>query len=364
MRRERALSILCVALVVLAAMPGVAAAATRTGGTVVVGPNETVSEDLEAFGGTVVIQGTVEGDLTAFAGSVEISGTVTGDVEASAGSVDVSGTVGGDLSGAAGAISLRDGASVGGTVEAAAGDVLIDGAVGGDLLVGGETIRLGPNADVTGDLRYDGELVRADGAAVGGEVTRDPGLSVGPGGPVPRVPGTAFAVYGVVVTLLAAAILLLVFPEFSREVVDRTVTDPVRTGGAGLLALVGIPVALVVLLVTVVGIPFSLVGLLLFVVLLWVGSLYGRYVLGAWLLSLADYENRWVALLVGVAVLLGLRRVPVPLVADLTSFVVFVLGLGAVVSGLVGRYRGRSGPGAAVETTTPGGQAGATEPSE
>ncbi|WP_458209401.1 hypothetical protein [Haladaptatus sp. NG-SE-30] len=53
---------LLVLLLVFATIPGIAAAESRAGGTIVVEEGETV-KGLEAFGGTVIVRGTVDGDL-------------------------------------------------------------------------------------------------------------------------------------------------------------------------------------------------------------------------------------------------------------------------------------------------------------
>lgn len=85
-------------------------------------------------------------------------------------------------------------------------------------------------------------------------------------------------------------------------------SDPLRTGGVRLLALVGIPVVLVVLLVTIVGIPLALVDAFVFALALWVAPVYGRFAVDAWPVSLADVESRWAGLLVGVALGHGAYR--------------------------------------------------------
>lgn len=327
-----------VLIVVLSVLPGVAAAATRTGGTVVVGADETVDENLEAFGGSVVVRGTVNGDLQAFGGSVVVEGTVTGDVEATAGSVQILGTVGGDVSAAGGAVDIGDGAQIGGTLEAGAGSIAVGGTVLGDARLGADNVRLGENARIGGDLVYDGDLTRADGATIDGSVTRDEGMNVGANEDF-AIPGVVFTVYGVFVALLVGAILLLAFPGTAAAVADRATGDPLRTGGIGLLTAVAVPIVLVVVAVTVVGIPLALAGSLAFGLLVWLGTIYGRFVLGTWLLSLADVDNRWAALVVGVVTVALLRLVPV--VGALTRFVVFLLGFGALVAVLVDGYRGR-----------------------
>ncbi|QLH75796.1 polymer-forming cytoskeletal protein [Halosimplex rubrum] len=335
---RRIATVLVVLIVVLSVLPGVAAAATRTGGTVVVGADETVDEDLEAFGGTVVVRGTVNGDLQAFGGSVVVEGTVTGDVEATAGSVQILGAVGGDLTAAGGAVDVGDGAQIDGTLEAGAGSVAVAGTVLGDARIGADSIRLGEGAQIGGDLVYDGDLARADGAVVDGAVTRDEGLNAG-GQTDFAIPGAVFTVYGVFVALLVGALLLLVFPGTAAAVADRATGDPLRTGGLGLLTAVAVPVVLAVVAITIVGIPLALAGGLAFGLLVWLGTIYGRFVLGTWLLSLADAENRWAALLVGVLAVAILRLVPV--VGALTRLAVFLLGFGALVAVLVDGYRDR-----------------------
>jgi hypothetical protein len=103
---------------------------------------------------------------------------------------------------------------------------------------------------------------------------------------------------------------------------------------------------LVAVALTVVGIPLSLLGALLFAMVAWVGSLYGRVAVGAWLASLADVEHRWLSLVAGFVVVALVARVPV--VGGIVEFVVFLLGLGALSLAVYGRYR-RSRPGDAVE---------------
>jgi len=327
-----------VLLVVVSVVPGVAAAATRSGGTVVVAADETVDENLQAFGGSVVVRGTVDGDLQAVGGTVVVEGSVTGDVEATGGTVQILGSVGGDVAASGGTVDVGDDAQIDGTLEAGGGSIAVDGTILGDARLGADTIRLGENARIGGDLTYDGDLARADGAAVDGTVTRDEGLSVGANDGV-SIPGAVFSVYGVFVALLVGAVLLLAFPGTAAAVADRATGEPLRTGGIGLLTAVAVPLVLVVVAITIVGIPLAFAGGLAFGLLVWLGTIYGRFVLGTWLLSLADARNRWAALLVGVLAVAVLRLVPV--VGALTRLVVFLLGFGALVAVLVDGYRDR-----------------------
>jgi len=339
------LALLLAMTLALSVVPGLAAAETRTGGTVVVGPDETVDGDLDAFGGSVVVRGTVTGDVNAFGGDVFVAegARIGGSVNAAAGSVRIAGRVDGGVSGAAGDVTVLESGTVG-SLDAGAGSVTVDGTVRGDATVGAETLVVGSSGIVEGDLRYDaGEFVNE--GTVEGRTVRDESIAQGPQfDPVGGVGQAAFDVYGFLVNLALGAILLLIFPRFSSRVADRAASDPVRSGGVGLLGLLAVPLALVLFAITIIGIPITLVGALLFAVLAWIGTVYGRFAVGEWLTELAGIENRWLALLVGfLAVAVGAR---LPWVGPLVRLVVFLLGLGAVVLVAYDAYRDRSGEGA------------------
>lgn len=338
MERVRALAAALVVLVALAAAPAPAAAdETRSGGTVVVGPNETVDDDLTAFAGTVVIRGTVNGDVTAFGGNVFVDGEVNGDLDAVAGNVRINGTVTGDAGAAGGNVFLAREGRVGGQLDAAAGSVVLEGEVGGDARLGAGTVSVASSARVGGDLVYDGELDLADGAAVDGQIRQSDDLDSGVTAPV--VPGWVGWAYGLLVNLLLGAVALLVFPRFSEEVGARAADVPLRSVGVGLLLLVATPVAIALLAITLVGIPLALFVALSYALALWLGLVYGSFALGRRVLALADAEGRWLALVVGVAVV-SLANF-VPFVGGFVQFVVLLFGLGALALAALHRYRGR-----------------------
>ncbi|WP_135827689.1 polymer-forming cytoskeletal protein [Halorussus halobius] len=337
---DRRFALALAVVVALAAVPApVAAQETRSGGTVTVEADETVDGDLTAFGGTVVVRGTVDGNLTAAAGNVLVAGQVNGDLEAFAGNVRINGTVTGDASAVGGNVFLDEGGRVDGALEAGAGNVVVEGEVGGDARLGAETVTVGPSAVVGGDLAYGGDLDLADGASVAGEVREESNVNpdVGPVGGT--LPGWVSWAYGLLANLVLGAIAVLAFPRFSDGLADRVAGDPLRSGGVGLLLLVGVPVLLVLLAISLVGIPLALVGAFAYAFVLWLGYVYGAFAVGTLLLGLADAANRWLALAVGlVAVsLVGI----VPVVGGLVEFAVLLLGLGALALGVRNRYRGR-----------------------
>ena len=340
-------------LVVLGGLPAAAVAqqspsdgpeAEPSGAVVRIDENETFDGTLDATAGAVVVAGTVDGDVSVAAGSVLVtdSGRIAGDLNATAASVLVEGRVDGDLTVAAAALELREGSSVGGVVDAGVADARLAGSIGGNTALDASTATVASTATIGGSLTYTAaETTVADGATVEGEVTRDEDLTVaqpyvfGDGASasdVPTIPPWVGAVYSGLTSLLLGAILLVSTPNFSRRLAEVATTEPLRTTGIGIGTLVGTPIALVILAVTIVGLPLSLVGFLTFGAVVLAATTYGAVALGTWLLSLGGYRNRWAALVVGVVVVAVARQVPV--VGWVTRLAVLLIGLGALATTL------------------------------
>lgn len=329
--------ILVVALTV-SLIPGVAVAQSGVGGTTVVESDETVSS-ISGVYGTIIVEGTVTGDVSGVAGNVVIEegGTVQGNLDVAAGNIQIVGTVEGDVSAGSGTIHLAESGVVGGTFDVGAADVRIDGTIEGDASIGADTIHLGEEASLAGSLTYDGTL-EGNTDAVAGEITRDRTLGVGLATDVQPFLSWVFAINAFLLNLLLGAVLLGLFPRFSDDVSRRVASQPLQSGAIGFGTLVLVPVILVLIALSIVGIPITIVGALLFAVVAWIGLVYGRFAIGVWLLSYTEVDNRWIALLVGLLVAVVLWQVPV--VGGLLNFLIFLLGLGALVNGLYIRRRG------------------------
>jgi cytoskeletal protein CcmA (bactofilin family) len=330
---SRSRRVLALALVVVLVTPlfvGVAAADQRVGGTVVVEEGETVTGGLQATAGSIVVRGSVSGDLQAAAGSVNIaeSGTVTGDISGAAGSIRIAGTVEGSVEAGAGSIDVTESGVIRGNLDAGTGSFTHAGTIDGTARVGAGSLALTSTATVGGDFVYDGDITVADGATISGELREDPSLSVSPFPGLPDVASWLLTLYSLLLTVIVGAILLALFPGVSRTVADGPREAAARSLGVGFLVLVGVPMVLAALFVTIVGIPLGILGIFLYVLLLLVAFVWGEYAVGAWLLSLADREQRWLALVVGVAVVYLAGRVPV--LGGLVEFAVLLFGLGGV----------------------------------
>lgn len=323
----------------LLAVPGVAAAENRAGASVVVEPGERV-DDLTATGGVVRVEGTVEGDLEAYAGRVVVAegGTVTGNVNAYAGVVRIEGTVEGQVVAYGGRVVQSRTSTVRRSFGAVAGVATVGGTVRGDVTAVAGTLHLLPTATVTNDVNYEGGLDAATGATVEGRTRRVRDLGLGPA--PPSLPPGAYFLYGILSNLLLGAILLYAGEDLSTGVVEAAALEPLTSLGHGLAAVLAVPLVVLALVLTVVGVPIALVWALALPALGWVAAVYGRFAVGAWLLSYAEVDTPWAGLVAGVVLVALLGRVPYA--GGPIRALVLVLGLGALVLELRSRLGRRS----------------------
>ena len=324
---------LLLATLAIALMPQVALAAeSRTDALVHVAANETIDDDLYAFGNAVDVMGTVNGDVVAFANTVTISGHVTGNVLVAAGTTTISGRVDGTVRGAAGNAIVEGNVGEDAILWAASALITPDARVGRDLWVGagtatvrapidGNLLASGRNLTVAspvgGDLhaRVD-RLELADGAAIAGrlEYTSPQVASIAQGvsvlggtsytdstpeveanQPLASLGGIAVDWLRMFVGLLALGmVMVLVFPSFSGRAAHASALAPLKTLGVGAIVLIGTPIValgLFVLGVFVGGWWLALLIVAAYILAVAVSLPVASLVAGRWLLRRAGHRQ-------------------------------------------------------------------------
>ena len=363
-------------LVVLA-MPTSLFAATLSGGeSYTLSPDERITDDLYAAGGTVVFSGTGTQDVALFGGKLVVPGTIGGDLFAAGGDIDVLGTVGDDLrvmggsvflSGAVagdlvvlgGSINVLPGATVGGDLIVFGGEVVIEGVVKGDatlyagkVRVRGETgpltVRSGDitlkDATVHGDFSYTSSneasidaSSRIEGAT---HRTAIPSRERELAG-IAAVLGGAFFLGKLAALLLATLVLFYLFPVFSVRYGTSAVEKFGRSVFVGLGALVAIPVLSVLLLLTLIGAYLGVVGLVAYVLLLIVAELFSGMVAGAVLSRVFVREARvtlpW---LLGGVIFMEFVFLA-PFIGWAIAFIIYTMSFGTLARFLYGGWRSR-----------------------
>jgi hypothetical protein len=311
-------------LLMLVAAPGVLAAQDKAasqsqfgsdtfiaGGSVRL--DQPVPGDLIAAGGNVDVDAPVAGDAVLAGGNLRATAKVVQDVYAAGGRVILDAPVGHNLRIAGGQVETGPMAEIGGNVtvgggrvtlrgpikgalRVAGGRVLIDAPVAGDVEATAGRLTLGPNARLAGKLRYRSrdELTRDPAAQVAGAVERVLLPGFGASSPAghergrSRADGDRLVGPGWFWTLglmAVAALLVGALPATSLRVAENLRHRPGWSLLWGFIALVCIPVAALILLISIIGIPLALLALLLYGVLLLVGYVASGVALGQWSLA-------------------------------------------------------------------------------
>jgi cytoskeletal protein CcmA (bactofilin family) len=232
-----------------------------------------VAGDAALAGGSVRLDASVGGGLYAAGGKVFLNGSVGRNVRAAGGHVQIGpdAKISGNVSAAGGDVAMRG--TVKGYLQVAGGHVLIDGPVEGDVIASGGQVELGPNARIGGKLRYRTNDFKRDPAAqVAGSVEA---LAVHramheDGSPWRR--GTGGRWIWSAGVMLMAALLAAAAPTVSARMAEELRTHPGLALLWGLVAFACIPVAALLLLITIIGIPLALLAILLFFALLLAGQ--------------------------------------------------------------------------------------------
>ena len=284
-------------------------------------------------GGDVTVEASVGRNLFAAGGDVRLAGEVEGDARLAGGVLSIArdARVGGDATLAGGTIEV-DG-PVGGDLHAYGERIVVNGVVDGDVRMAGEELRIGPDARIAGRVLYrsDEALDVAQGAELAGGAERSTSDRAWR-----RAARGASIVGGITISLgmvLLGAVLVLGMPRFSREAAAAIRSKPWQALGLGIAMLVGVPVALVVLIVTIIGIPLAVLLAFAYGALLMLGWLIAAIFLGDLVLERIDAAKLgsvwWRALfmLLAIVAIAIVRQVPVA--GPIACWLLFLAGVGA-----------------------------------
>lgn len=319
----------------------------RTGTNVSVGQSETIDGTLYTSGQTVDIASEVDGDVYCAGQTVTISGHIRGDIMCAAQNITVSGLVDGDVRLAGQTVSIASNVTGSATIAAQTFNLdskgrigrditlgtangVINGAIGRDIVAGSgqltvagdvgrnieaevSDLQLGSNARVSGNVTYTStkEVSRSNGAEVGGTITRNEpskndsdnnagvlfGLSIG------------WFVYCLLAMLLLATAVALLAPSVLNNATGQAMLRPWRALLVGFLASIVVPIAIILLAVTIIGIPLAIVMLLAWFLIVILSSPVFAYYLGRNILR--SSAQPLVIMAVGIIIAVTLYFIPV-----------------------------------------------------
>jgi hypothetical protein len=362
-------------------VPGHAMEVRRAGkglGTITVPSNETINDTLVAVADTVDISGTVTGDLIAFARRVTIRGTVHGNVFGFGKNVEVAGNVNGSVFGfgqniqASGIIGhnlwgfgqdlrvtsacqLQENASLFGS------DMTVEGDIGRDLTTMGGTV------DVISKIERDflfrgGMLTLRAPATIGRNLSAtsratkniqiDSGVEIhgnkkieieNPKQSKYRTTGFYFGqLLRIVAAFIMGLLLFWVFPNAARPPFT-TGMGLLKSGGVGFLAAVAIPIAALILAITLVGIPIALASLALWLLGLYLAKIMIAKSIGnAFFGAQAGMFSSALGLFIGTVVVVV--AVNLPYIGSILNILLMLIGLGGLVLTVYSGWRRETAP--------------------
>lgn len=295
------------------------------------------------FGGDVDISQPVEGTVHAAGGNVTVSAPVNGSLWVAGGNVrlDSAAAVSGDASIAGGDVAI-DG-SIKGDLKAAGGQVRINGPVAGDASIAAGTLELGPGARIDGKLTFRGRELHRDPAAqvVGGVEQHHPSAARWR---THERTATERFLHGwiwVAGLMVLAALIAAALPDASNRMARELRERPWITPLLGFVALTSIPIAAVLLMITIIGIPLGVLAIIGYIALLLIGYTWLAVVVGGMLLDRVKPETAArTAWRVGAAVLAMLALavlVRVPYVGGFIRLAALVVGVGMIAAAVFRR---------------------------
>lgn len=257
--------------------------------------NANVEGDVFAAGSSVTINGNVNGDVIAAANSVAINGMVSGDIRSAGNTIDISSTVGGSVTGAGNTVTLREPSQVArdvmafgnttdlrgaiqGQVMGSSNQFSLQGPVGGDVKIWDvQKLIVGPTAAVNGSIDYRSATpAQVDPAAQVGVISQL-APPVRPDTKVPPAVAHGMAWTGTILMVIAGLLIwglfYLVFPHLFPRGGRGDYGSFLAKLGWGFLALLVVPLAIIILLITVVGIPLALILLFLYILFLYLAKI-------------------------------------------------------------------------------------------
>ncbi len=256
-----------------------------------------------------------------------------------------------DLFVVGGNVNLMAGSTVTGSVVLIGCTAQAAGTINGNLAVLGGTVTLADTFKLTGNLTYAGTVVnRASGAQILGQVnanTNAPYFVFPEGTRIPlfnsggniflRVVGYFL---GLFLWALISMLVAMFIPTHLTRTSETALSQPLLSGGLGILTIIIVPIVLVLLTITICLIPVAFIGAVILIVA-WV---FGMISLGLEVgrrISLA-FKQVWhpaiaagLGTLVLMAILNGIGFIPC--VGWIPKVLVGVVGLGAVLLTQFGR---------------------------
>lgn len=322
------------------------------GGTVVV--NDSVAQDILAAGGDLLLRGFVADDIRCAGGTIQMISSVSGDVVVAGGQVQIlrdavisghlvstggdvtlGGRVKGDVRSVSGTFTLNGAAE--GEVKCNAGKIIVNGDVAGNAVLAAEEIEIGSDAKFGKDVRYWNESGSLDfrNSLRDGKATYDSSLELENG----KWQYLGFASFIMLLWYLLTAFVMMLLIQYLfsatlRNAASNVVNASLKALGVGFLFLVGVPIVIVILFLTLIGIPVGILTLVAYLTIILFATSIVALLLANWINN-TKYGAAWgnarvVFAALGIFIILKIASLT-PFIGPLIMLLLACLGFGGIL---------------------------------
>lgn len=306
-----------------------------------------VNGDLFIAGNSLNNQGDVAGDILMAGNTCNVSGNVGGDIRVAGNVLTIGASVNKNASLAGNSITIVSGSIIEGSVNAGASTIVISGNIGrdfrggaGSITINGEigrdvevetgSLTFGPNAKIGGNLTYTAESqIQIPEGVVGGEVLfKKAQQPVKPPKSSDIRKGMIVGkLFGLISYFVVGALAVYLFRKPFTTTSGIVGQKPWASLGIGFVGIIVIPVALILVMITVIGIPLAMILWALYFISIYMARLPVALWLGNKVLK--SDERKIMQMLLGLLIL-GLLAL-IPYAGGWISFVVTLFGLGSIM---------------------------------
>lgn len=291
-----------------------------------------VNRDVFAAGKTVSIDTVITGSVYVAGGNLNILGTINGNLIVAGGTVNISGNVNGNVIVAGGNVIVGPQALIKGYVLAAANQLTINGHLNGPIRLFSKNLFVNDSAFIGGSLEADvGQSSISDKAQIIGlkkiTIIQNNNNSKAADSSFP----TIFSLFSLVGQLLILLVFIRLISPAITSFLNPLSENWLSTLGWGLAILFITPLFVLFLFLTVIGIPMAFILIFLYFLNFYLSSIAFAVFVGNWLHN-RHYLNTDNIYLQSIVALILFRVIEfIPVLGGITSFLIFLFGLGLLV---------------------------------
>jgi len=258
--------------------------------------------DLISAGGEITIRERIDEDVIIVGGTVKILSPIGDDLRIVGGKVTIENVVGGDLIVAGGEVIISKEAVIEGSLLGYAGDITLAGTAAGQVRIRAEqfqfsglakdkfsakseymmingtieglaelsspNMQLGENTKLYANVEYwnNNNPISFDNALMGGATASiNPNLKIPESESLSKYVGVGFVLfflYRFLLAIIMIGLLIWLFHNFFSNLEEEISKNNLSHLGLGLLYVIGIPVAAIIICLTIIGIPLGVLAMI------------------------------------------------------------------------------------------------------